>query len=245
MHTITDWLRGLSGPVVYAAVGGMVFTEDALFFSFFIPGETAAVLGGFLAHQGEVSLGWMVLVVVCAAILGDSAGYELGRHLGPPILRTRPLRRHTGQVDSVQDLIRRRGPAAVFIGRFIAFVRPLVPSLAGVSRMPYRRFLFYNALGGIAWGVGFTLLGYFAGAAYTRVEGTVGRVTAIAIAAIVALALLVWFLRRPHSRGRERSDEPPGEPPDEPPDESSGEPPDDRSDEAPDEAPDDRDGRES
>ena len=248
MHTITDWLRGLSGPVVYAAVGGMVFAEDALFFSFFIPGETAAVLGGFLAHQGEVSLGWMVLVVVCAAILGDSTGYEIGRHLGPPILRTRPLRRHVKQVETVQDLIRRRGPAAVFIGRFIAFVRPLVPSLAGVSRMPYPRFLFYNALGGIAWGVGFTLLGYFAGAAYTRVEGTVGRVTTIVIAVIVAVALLAWFLRRHHSPDRsdgssdETSDEPPGErsapPSDAPSDETSQRPAQETSD-APSDAPSD------
>ncbi|MER7846840.1 DedA family protein [Kitasatospora sp. NPDC096077] len=207
MHTITDWLRGLSGPVVYAAVGGMVCAEDALFFSFFIPGETAAVLGGFIAHQGSVSLGWMILVVVCAAVLGDTVGYEIGRHLGPAILRTRPLRRHAQRVATAQDLIRRRGPAAVFVGRFIAFFRPLVPSLAGMSRMPYRRFLFYNALGGLAWGVGFTLLGYFAGAAYTRVEGTVGRVTAIAIAVAVAVALLVWYLRRHRSRGREPSDD--------------------------------------
>ncbi|RKT09781.1 membrane protein DedA with SNARE-associated domain [Streptomyces sp. 1114.5] len=207
MHSITDWLRGLSGPVVYAVVGGMVFTEDALFFSFFIPGESAAVLGGFLAHQGRASLGWMVLVVVCAAILGDSAGYEIGRHLGPAILRTRPLQRHAKQVGRAQDLIGRRGPVAVFVGRFIAFLRPLVPSLAGMSRMPYRRFLLYNALGGIAWGVGFTLLGYFAGAAYTRVEGTVGRLAAITIAAIVAVALLVWFLRRHRSRGREPADD--------------------------------------
>ncbi|MFD8754037.1 DedA family protein [Kitasatospora sp. NPDC059577] len=207
MHSITDWLRGLSGPVVYAVIGGMVFAEDALFFSFFIPGETAAVLGGFLAHQGRVSLGWMVLVVVCAAVLGDSAGYEIGRHLGPPILRTRPLRRHVKQVGTAQDLIRRRGPAAVFVGRFVAFFRPLVPSLAGMSRMPYRRFLLYNALGGIAWGVGFTLLGYFAGAAYTRVEGTVGRVAAIAIAVIIAAALLLWYLRRHRSRGSEPSDD--------------------------------------
>ncbi|MFH9353322.1 DedA family protein [Kitasatospora sp. NPDC017646] len=216
MHSITDWLRDLSGPVVYAVVGGMVLAEDALFFSFFVPGESAAVLGGFLAHQGSVSLGWMVLVVVCAAVLGDSAGYEIGRHLGPPILRTRPLRRHAKQVDSVQDLIRRRGPAAVFVGRFIAFVRPLVPSLAGMSRMSYCRFLFFNALGGLAWGVGFTLLGYFAGAAYTRVEGTVGRVTAIVIGVIIAVALLVWYLRRHHPRGRDQSDEPTNEPSDEP-----------------------------
>ncbi|MFD8704022.1 DedA family protein [Kitasatospora sp. NPDC059648] len=229
MHTITDWLRGLSGPVVYAAVGGMVFAEDALFFSFLIPGETAAVLGGFLAHQGGASLGWMVLVVVCAAILGDSVGYEIGRHLGPAVLRVRPLRRHAEQVDTVQDLIRRRGPAAVFVGRFIAFVRPLVPSLSGVSRMPYRRFFFYNALGGLVWGVGFTLLGYFAGAAYTRVEGTVGRVTAITLVAIVTVAVLTWLLRRHHRRGHSRSDEPPDEP----------------SDETPDETPDDRGGRES
>ncbi|WP_030243254.1 DedA family protein [Streptomyces sp. NRRL S-350] len=207
MHSITDWLRGLSGPVVYAAVGAMVFAEDALFFSFFIPGETAAVLGGFLAHQGRVSIGWMVLVVVCAAVLGDSAGYEIGRPLGPAILHTRLLRRHVKQVDTAQDLIRRRGPAAVFVGRFIAFFRPLVPSLAGMSRMPYRRFLFYNALGGVAWGVGFTLLGYFAGAAYTRVEGTVGRVAAIAIAVVAAVALSVWYVRRHRSRGRERSDD--------------------------------------
>ncbi|MFD9685891.1 DedA family protein [Kitasatospora sp. NPDC059146] len=207
MHAITDWLRGLSGPVVYAVVGAMVFTEDALFFSFFIPGETAAVLGGFIAHQGSVSLGWMILVVVCAAVLGDSAGYEIGRHLGPAILRTRPLQRHAKRVGTAQDLIRRRGPAAVFVGRFIAFFRPLVPSLAGMSRMPYRRFLLYNALGGLAWAFGFTLLGYFAGAAYTRVEGTVGRVAAITIAGLVAVALLVWFLRRHHARGHEPSDE--------------------------------------
>ncbi|MER7768822.1 DedA family protein [Kitasatospora sp. NPDC096140] len=207
MHAITDWLRSLSGPVVYAVIGGMVFTEDALFFSFFIPGETAAVFGGFLAHQGRASLGLMVLVVVCAAVLGDSAGYEIGRHLGPSILHTRPLRRHAKRVGTAQDLIRRRGPAAVFVGRFIAFFRPLVPSLAGMSRMPYRRFLLYNALGGVAWGVGFTLLGYFAGAAYSRVEGTVGRFAAIAIAVIIAVTLLVWYLRQHRSRGGESSDD--------------------------------------
>ncbi|WP_395297836.1 DedA family protein [Kitasatospora hibisci] len=207
MHSITDWLRGLSGPVVYAVVGGMVFTEDALFFSFFIPGETAAVLGGLLAHQGRASLGWMALVVVCAAVLGDSAGYEIGRHLGPAILRTRPLRRHAGKVGTAQDLIRRRGPAAVFVGRFVAFFRPLVPSLAGVSRMPYRRFLLYNVLGGVAWGVGFTLLGYFAGAAYSRVEGAVGRAAAIAVAGTVVVALVVRYLRRRRSRGRGPSDD--------------------------------------
>ncbi len=75
-----------------------------------------------------------------------------------------------------------------------------------MSRMPYRRFLLYNALGGVAWGVGFTLLGYFAGAAYSRVEGMVGRFTAIAIGTVVALAVLVRYLRRHRSHSRDRSD---------------------------------------
>ncbi|MFF3006535.1 DedA family protein [Kitasatospora sp. NPDC057940] len=205
MHSITDWLDGLSGPVVYAVVAALVFAEDALFFSFLIPGESAAVLGGFLAHQGRVSIGWLVLAVVCAAVLGDSVAYEIGRHIGPAVLDTRMLRRHEEQVDKARDLIRRRGPAAVFFGRFVAFFRPVVPTLAGVSRMPYRRFLLFNALGGLAWGVGFTLLGYFAGAAYTKVEGTVGGVVAALLAAAVVIALIVWRVRRRRSAARARS----------------------------------------
>ncbi|GAA2747317.1 DedA family protein [Kitasatospora cinereorecta] len=205
MHAITDWLSGLSGPVVYAVVAALVFVEDALFLGFVVPGETAVVLGGFLAHQGRVSLGLMLLVVVLAAVLGDSVGYEVGHRAGPAILDSRPMRRHRERIAGAQDLIRRRGPAAVFFGRFVAFFRAMMPALAGMSHMPYRRFLLFNALGGLVWGVGFTLLGYFAGAAYSRVEGLVGRALAIALAVLVVAALVVWHLRR----RRSESDPPP------------------------------------
>ncbi|MFD8595444.1 DedA family protein [Kitasatospora sp. NPDC059646] len=206
MHAVTDWLSRLSGPVVYAVVGALVFAEDALFFGFVLPGETAAVLGGLLAHQGKVELGWMVLVVVAAAILGDSTGYEVGRRLGPAVLGTKPMRRHADRIEGARDLIRRRGPVAVLLGRFVAFFRALMPALAGVSRMPYRRFLLYNALGGLIWGVGFTLLGYFAGSAYSRVEGTVGRSLALAVAAAVLAALLVWRVRSHRRESRRKED---------------------------------------
>ncbi|PJN25688.1 DedA family protein [Kitasatospora sp. CB02891] len=240
MHAVTDWLRGLSGPVVYAVVGALVFAEDALFFGFVLPGETAAVLGGLLAHQGKVSLGWMVLVVVSAAVLGDSTGYEVGRRLGPAVLRTKTLRKHADRVEGAQDLIRRRGPVAVLLGRFVAFFRALMPALAGVSRMPYPRFLLFNAIGGVLWGVGFTLLGYFAGSAYSRVEGTVGRSLAVAVAAVVVVALVVWRVRAHRREARResresRADSPadtradgPDDRPDESSDEDSGEGRDDR-----------------
>jgi membrane protein DedA with SNARE-associated domain len=207
MHAITDWLGGLSGPVIYAVVAALVFCEDAIFVGFVLPGETAVVLGGVLASQGKVNVWLLCLVVVFAAIAGDSVGYEIGHRFGPSILNVRPLRRHHARVLKAQDLIRRRGPEAVFLGRFIAFFRAMMPALAGISRMPYRRFLLFNALGGLVWGVGFTLLGYFAGNAYSRIEAQVGRAVAIAVAAVVVVGLIVWHFRR-----RRRADETEAEP---------------------------------
>ncbi|WP_069461811.1 DedA family protein, partial [Actinacidiphila rubida] len=147
MHSITNWLQHASPPMVYAVVGALVFCEDALFFGFVLPGETAVVLGGVVASQGHVSVYWLCLVVVVAAVLGDTVGYEVGARLGPRILETRFLRNHRERISSAQDLIRRRGPVAVFLGRFIAFFRALMPALAGMSRMPYRTFLAFNAAG--------------------------------------------------------------------------------------------------
>jgi membrane protein DedA with SNARE-associated domain len=107
------------------------------------PGETAVIIGGVLAaRRGTVDLAWLTLAVVVAAVAGDSIGYEIGRRLGPPPLGSRSLlRRRAERVDRGRALLRRRGPAAVFVGRFVGLFRSLVPVLAGAARMPYRRFL--------------------------------------------------------------------------------------------------------
>jgi len=196
MNRITDWLAGLSGASVYAVVGALVFCEDALFFGFVLPGETAVLLAGALAAQGHVSVYWVAVTVVCAAIAGDSVGYEVGRRFGPSILASRPLRAHQDRITAARDLVRRRGPVAVFLGRFVAFFRALMPAIAGMSDMRYRTFLLFNALGGLVWGVGYTALGYSAGAAYGRVAREAGRAAAIAVAAVLLIALLLWHLRR-------------------------------------------------
>lgn len=196
MHTLVDWLADLSGPVVYLVVTALVFAEDALFFGFVLPGETAVIVGGVLARRGNVELVWLTLAVVLAAIAGDSVGYEIGRRAGPPLLSRGPLRRRAERVEKARELIRRRGPTAVFVGRFVALFRSLVPALAGASNMRYRRFLLYNALGGLVWGVGNAVLGYAAGAAYERAETMVGRTVALAFAALVVVALVVWRIRR-------------------------------------------------
>ncbi|MFC5748828.1 DedA family protein [Actinomadura rugatobispora] len=200
MRFITDWIGGLPGPLIYLIVAALVFAEDSLFFGFVLPAETSVVVAGFLAHQGRVDVTLLAVVVVAAAIVGDSVGYEVGRRLGPSILDAALLRRHADRVQAARELIRRRGPVAVFLGRFVAFFRAVMPALAGLSHMPYRRFLPFNALGGLLWGVAFTLLGYFAGATYTRVESLVGHGVDIAVAIVVLALLTIWALR--HHRRR-------------------------------------------
>ena len=85
--------------------------------------------------------------------------------------------------------------APVFIGRFTAFLRAIMPGMAGTARMPYRKFLAWNAAGGLVWGLGYTLLGYLAGASYKTLETYAGGFSEVILAAVL-LAILVWAIRR-------------------------------------------------
>lgn len=201
-----NWLSNLPPALIYVVVGLLVFVEDGLFVGFVVPGETAAVIGGVLASRGTVNIGGLAAVVVFAAITGDSFGFEVGRHFGERLLETRPLRRHKVRLDKARELIRRRGAEAVFLGRFVSFFRALMPPLAAISRIPYRKFLLFNALGGLVWGVGFTLLGYFAGAAYSRVEHLVGSILAGVVAGVVIIGIIVWRVRRGRAENAEEAE---------------------------------------
>ena len=196
MSGVLDGVLTAPAALVYLVVGALVFLEDAVFVGFVLPGETAAVLGGVAAARGHVGLAWMLVVVVLAAIVGDSVGYEVGKHMGARILRTRSLARHADRIEVARGLLVRRGSLAVFFGRSVAFFRAVMPALAGIAAMPYRRFLLANAAGGMVWGVATVLLGYLAGDSYERIEKAFGRGTAVAIAAVVVLALAAWLLRR-------------------------------------------------
>jgi membrane protein DedA with SNARE-associated domain len=204
VKSIVDSILHLAPIWVYLLVALLVFAEDALFVGFVIPGETAAVIGGVVASQGRVNLGMVIAIVIGAAIIGDTVGYEVGRHVGPRILRVRILDKRRKRLDEAQDFLRRRGGIAVFLGRFVAFFRAVMPALAGTSRMPYRRFLAFNAAGGIVWGAGFVLLGYLAGNSYGVVQKYVGRGSAIFVALIAIGALVAWHI---HKRREEAEDE--------------------------------------
>jgi membrane protein DedA with SNARE-associated domain len=188
--------------LVYVLVGLLVFGEAAVFAGFVLPGETAVVLGGVIASRNGVDLRVLVVLVVLCAIVGDSVGYEVGRAWGTRVLRLRPLRRHEERLDRARTFLRERGAFAVFLGRWTAFLRAVMPGLAGVSRMPYRRFLIWNAVGGLAWGVTFCLVGYLAGNSYEVVERRIGIWGAVATVAVVVGLAVVLHLRRRRARSR-------------------------------------------
>jgi membrane-associated protein len=138
MTAFLDRLLNLPAGVVYLLVGVLVFAEDALFVGFVLPGETAAILGGVAASLSHVSLTLITLTVVTAAVIGDSVGYEAGSRYGTRLLSLRPLERRRERLDAAEQTLARRGGLAVFLGRFVAFLRAMMPFLAGTSQMPYR-----------------------------------------------------------------------------------------------------------
>lgn len=201
MGRIVEAILNLSGPTAYGLVGLLAFGEAAAFVGLVLPGEVAVLLGGVVASGGGASLGVMIIVASVAAAAGDSVGYEIGRRYGPVIVGWPPFERRFGsQVEQASAYLRRRGGWAVFLGRWTSILRALVPGLAGMSRMPYRRFLAFNVVGGIAWATTYVLLGYVAGASWRQVERVAGRaslllLTLVVVGVVIRVATR-WLLAR-------------------------------------------------
>jgi len=138
-------------------------------------------------------------VVIAAAIIGDSVGYEVGRHIGPRILSLKILDKRRKRLDDAQAILARRGGAAVLLGRWTAFFRAVMPALAGTVRMPYPKFLAFNAVGGVIWGAVVVTAGFLAGRSYVQVEKTMGRVTAVVLAVVVVAVVAGWQIRKRRS----------------------------------------------
>lgn len=207
MIRLLHQLLGLHGLAVYLIVGLLVFAEDAVFVGFVVPGETAAVLGGVAASRGRVSLELMCAVVVVAAILSDTVGFLIGARYGTRLLALPAMRRRQHRVDAARATLARRGGLAVFLGRFVTFLHAVMPFLAGAAHMPYRRFLAYNAAGGLLWGASTVVLGYLAGDSYAAIQKIFGRVAALVAAALVVTGLIAWRIRQHRRESASRTDQ--------------------------------------
>ncbi len=171
--------------------------ECSAFLGLLVPGESLILVSGFLANQGLLHLRDLIIVVTAGAIVGDSIGYELGRRLGRPWLL------HYGcwvgidstHVEQAEAFFARHGGKTVFMGRFVGFLRALAPFVAGCSRMRYRQFLTYNAIGAVLWSGSFVLLGYAVGEGWRRAERLIGRASAIVGAVLLLMVGATWLWR--------------------------------------------------
>jgi undecaprenyl-diphosphatase len=164
-----------------------------------LPGETALVTAAAYAALGHLSIYAVVAIAAAAAVIGDNAGYWIGRKGGIALVRRygRFVGLNESHLERARTFFQRHGPKTVFIGRFIALLRTWAAVLAGAARMPYGSFMLYNAIGGVCWSVIFGTLGYVFGRNLPQLEHYIGRASlagVLLVALVVGLALgWRWF----------------------------------------------------
>jgi len=193
------------GSWSYALVGLLAFLETGAFVGLVFPGETAVIIGGALAGQGENSVELMIAVVWFCAWAGDTCSFMLGQRLGRDfVLRHGPRVRITPErFAQVESYFQRHGGKTILIGRFIGLVRALAPFIAGSSGMRYRDFLPYSVLGTGLWAATFTLLGYLISENINRATELASRgllVFGLVVGLVVAIVVAVRHLRVPANR---------------------------------------------
>ena len=191
-HTIFQTLSDFFSQYGYWVVFFGVMLENA---GIPIPGETVLLFAGFLAYHERIGLLPSILVAIAGATLGDSMGFLIGHYGGRPFVK-RFIRRFSlaaKSFDHSQSLFLKYGQWAVFTGRFIAGLRMFAGILAGLFRMPYRRFLIFNFSGATIWVIAVIYVGFLFGNSWQRVQRHFVEVNEIVMAA-VAVAVLVGVI---------------------------------------------------
>jgi membrane-associated protein len=197
-HTLGAW--------AYPAVGVFAFLETGAFVGLLVPGETAVVVGGVVAAEGDVQLVPLIGLVWLAAAAGDVVSFALGRRLGRPFLERHGPRVRLGpeRLGQVERFYARHGGSAVLLGRFVGLVRAVSPFVAGASGLELRRFVPWSLVGTLAWAATFTLVGYGFSESFADSGETAARIAlGAALFAAVAYATVTVLRARSGRAGRE------------------------------------------
>ena len=160
-------LRELSqtyGAWIYAVLFVIVFLETGVVVTPFLPGDSLLFVAGTIAAAGELNVHALVLLLIAAAIAGDSLNYSIGRYLGPRVFRFEDSRFFKrAYVDRTHAFFERHGGKAIILARFVPIIRTYAPFVAGIGSMRYRRFLLFNVTGAVLWVALLTYAGFFFG----------------------------------------------------------------------------------
>ncbi|MFE9207536.1 DedA family protein [Micromonospora sp. NPDC007230] len=201
LDSLLDRLDTLPPGYVLLAAAAVLAAEVGLLVGLVLPAATTMLTVGLLARTGRLDLGLALAVTTLAAFAGDQLGYLEGRLLGPRLRRGR-LGRWVGERrwQRAETLVAARGGPAVLLGRWTAFVRTLVPRVAGAAGLPYRRFVLFDGLAVAVWVPGTVLLGWAVGEASTALPAAAGVLVVAAVAAAVGHRFRVRRARRPAAR---------------------------------------------
>ena len=187
MHILGLNLTELIQTIGYVGLFFMIFAESGLFFGFFFPGDSVLFTAGFLASQGFLNIWVLVPLMMTAAVLGDSVGYFTGSKLGRWLMTRRDSFFFKKEyIHKAQAFYDKHGGKTLILARFIPAVRTFVPIVAGMANMKYHKFISFNIFGGILWGAGLTLAGYYLG---TKIPG-VDKYLLPIVALIVLISVL-------------------------------------------------------
>jgi membrane protein DedA with SNARE-associated domain len=188
---VPEWLLDLFARYGYAVIFVGVMLENA---GLPVPGETVLLAGAALAHFGRLSLLWVVVVAICAAIIGDNLGFLAGRHGGRVLAERYGWRVGLTQarLDRFDGFFVRHGAKTVFIARFVTGLRVIGAVLAGGSGMPWARFVFFNATGAVVWCTVIAAAGYSLAYSWNKLEHLIGASGLIALALIVVVGVFAY-----------------------------------------------------
>jgi membrane-associated protein len=152
------------GTWTYALLFLVVFCETGLVVTPFLPGDSLLFIAGALAAKGGLNVHLLVALLITAAILGDAVNYAAGRYLGPKVFRNKDARLlNPAHLEAAHAFYEKHGGKAIIIARFVPIIRTYAPFVAGMAKMEYRQFAFYNVAGALLWVVSLTYIGYFFG----------------------------------------------------------------------------------
>ncbi len=189
------------GPIwIYAALGGIVFAETGLLVGFFLPGDSLLFACGMLAAQEVMNIWILNIVLMIAAIVGDAVNYALGYKMGARVYSQGNLWfiKHD-HLMAAKAFYERHGGKAIVLARFVPLVRTFTPFVAGVARMNYRQFVWFNVVGGIGWVFSMTIAGYLLGNipfVKTHFEKIVLGIIFVSVMPIMFHALQHWLAKR-------------------------------------------------
>lgn len=183
------------GPWVVFVI---VAVETAAFVGLLVPAEATVLIAAFLADRGYFEFGDIAAATLGGALVGDQCGYILGRVGGTRMVAPgrRLGRLWTRSEPVATNLFRRHAALSVTLARFLSFIRTLMPWFAGMSRMPYGRFLLFDAFGILGWGLGSIALGYLVGESWHLVASTLGTVSAVVVGGLVVSGLVLLHRKR-------------------------------------------------